>query len=180
MDDRVNSYASAGQSPARGPALKELKRARLLTIAIPVVWVVVSLVSDSTPLAFLGVLIGAGITVPVILRHPLVMPLTSADAEMMRHVNAAETDLRQAGRRYEGDPSRTAYASSLEAIRRRLRKVQAPDDEWAALLVRIDEEIAGAISQASGQGADTGFREKRDAIRRQYQALITPRIRFWR
>jgi hypothetical protein len=60
-----------------------------------------------------------------------------------------------------------------------LRAVEPPDDEWRSLLRRIDQEV-GTLAVATGHSKHPEFAEQRPAIRREFLALVSRRMKFWR
>jgi len=133
------------------------------------------------PFDLLGVGLGVLLCLPVILRHPSVAPFASDDAETIRRIRDIESDLVRAGQRLRRNPdSLKDYARNIESARRKLRRVVAPDEEWKALLSKLDAEISGTLSVATGQGRHADFREQRAAFRAQYRSLIQRRLNFWR
>ena len=116
----------------------------------------VSLAFDSIALRLLGISIGVAFMTPVILIHPLVMPLAGPDAEMSEHIAVAQRKLVRAGQRFKRKQrSQSEYVADLEAIRRQLRRFEAP---IATGLTSSDGSTRSSQALSPAPPAEVGMR----------------------
>ena len=131
----------------------------------------------------LALLVGGAVAVPVVLRLPVIMPLTPDDQDMVRFIGRTEARVVAAGERFRrGALTAAAYREQLDRVKRDVLHEPTPDHGWRRLLEILADDIDKAVRQVAG--AEVRGRSDilagRSAFRSEYARLVRERLRFWR
>lgn len=119
--------------------------------------------------------------IPVVVKHPLIMPFARADAEMIRQVDRIQRALIHASDAYRlRKISMTEFSDKLQQTRRRLARLNPPDEEWRILVRTLNDEVATTIAVVDGDHHRTAAQVSNDRskFRTAYTELLLTRRRF--
>lgn len=156
------------------------RTAALLTVLIGLV--VATAVGDWIPSQVAWVF-GPALLVVMILHPRWLAPLGGPDLTMIEQIEAIERALLRASEAYrKGSLRLSELHDKFGQIRRRLARLQPPDDEWRRVmgLLRADlDRTMAAVTGTEHRSADA-VREDRRRFRSIYSEMLKSRLRFWR